>query len=353
MLEKKKFGTNKNGEEVTLYVLKNKNGMEADVTDFGALLINLLVPDKDGNLVDVVLGYDTFEEYEKSPSFYGATIGRVGNRIAFGKFTLNGVEYAIPVQRGNHLLHSAPDFYHKRMWNAETAEDEDGTSVTFFMNSPDGDQGFPGSVDIEVTYTLTEDNELMIDYYGLSDKDTLFNMTNHSYFNLNGEGSGDIHDHKLTLLTDKYTPADDESIPFGTAEPVEGTPFDFREEKTLGQDIFSDFHQIAVCGGYDHNFQLNGGKVAEEAELVGRCVGGKTGIVMEIYTDLPGMQMYTNNGKFVMTGKKGHKYGEHAAVCFETQFMPDAINHPDVAQPVIKANEEYVSLTVYRFDVEK
>jgi len=352
MIEKKKFGTTKNGKEVTLYILKNKNGMEAHVSDYGALLINLLVPDREGKLVDVVLGFDTLEEYESRPSFYGATIGRVGNRIAEGKFTLNGVKYEIPVAFGRHLLHSGSDGYQKRMWNAETDEEDGACEVTFFMQSPDGDQGFPGNLDVEVTYTLTDENELMINYYGLSDKDTLFNMTNHSYFNLNGEGSGDVHGHKLQLLTDSYTPADDTSIPFGNIDPVEGTPFDFREEKTIGQDIYSDFHQTAVCGGYDHNFIINGGEVQENAELVGVCKGDKTGIVMEIYSDLPAMQMFSNNGKRVSIGKKGHEYGEHAAVCFETQFVPDAINHPNFAQPVIKANEEFVSLTVYRFCVE-
>ncbi len=349
-MEIKKFGVYKTGEETHLITLTNKNGMKAVLTDVGGSLVDLIVPDKNGNPVDVVLGYDTSEEYEHNRNFFGAVIGRNGNRIGNATFTLNGETYKLWHPAVNaHNLHSGPDFFCTRLWNYETEKTEDSESVVFFINSPEGDQGFPGAMDIEVTYTLTEDNELMCDYYGLSDKDTVMNMTNHSFFNLNGHDSGDIRTHIMKLYAEQYTATDADLIPTGELPSVEGTPMDFREGKTIGQDIDSDFEAIRFGGGYDHNFVVNNNEVQENAELIAECIGDKTGIKMEVYSDLPGVQIYTSNGMNQPKGKKGASYGSNAAVCFETQYMPDAVNHPEFPQPFIKAGRESVSLTVFRF----
>ena len=353
-MEIKKYGVDKNGEETSLITLKNGKGMIAELTDMGAALVSLIVPDKNGNPTDVVLGYPNSESYEHNANCYGATIGRNGNRIGNATFVLNGVRYDLPHPPfSKHNLHSQPDVFYTRKWNFETEKGDDAESVTFFINSPEGDQGFPGSMDVEVTYSLTEDNELMIDYYGLCDKDSIFNMTNHSYFNLNGAGSGDVLNHKVTLYADAFTATDADLIPTGELTDVTGTPMDFREGKTIGQDIKADYEPLKFGKGYDHNFVVNGGEVQEDAELIGKCVGDKSGIFMEIYTDLPGVQMYTANGMEQPNGKNGLQYHTNGAVCFETQYFPDAMNHENFAHPVIKAGEEKVSLTVYRFGVEE
>jgi len=345
-----KFGVSKNGEEISLITLENKNGMKAVLTDMGACLVSLFVKDKNGKLVDVVAGFDTLQEYEENPTFFGATIGRNGNRIDGPKFTINGKEYKLFDQKAGTNCHSVPNGYNSRKWNYET-DNEDGESVTFFIYSPDGDQGFPGNLDVEVTYTLTDENELMIQYYGLSDQDTVFNMTNHSYFNLNGHNSGDILNHTVYLYSDGYNTTDSRLIPTGEIVPVEGTPFDFRNGRKIGTDIHSDNYDLNTANGYDHNFVINGGKKIEDAELFGKCIGDKSGIVMEMYTDLPGVQMYAGNFTVYDHGKENFDYKQHCAVAFETQYTPNAINmDPEkFARPLIKAGEEFVSLTVYSF----
>ncbi len=352
-MEIRKYGVTRAGEETSIITLKNNRGMTAELTDMGASLVSLLVPDKDGKPVDVVLGYPSSEVYEHNPNCFGATIGRNGNRIANGHFTINGKEYQMVKNPLNgHNLHSQPDTFYTRKWGFTTETGPDAECVTFTLFSPDKDQGFPGNMDIEVTYTLTQDNELMIDYYGFSDADTVMNMTNHSYFNLNGEGSGDILGHKVVLYSDYITETDKDLIPTGKLLDVTGTPFDFREGKTIGQDIEADNEALHFGHGYDHNFVINGGKRQEDAQLIGKCTGDKSGIVMEIYTDLPGVQMYTSNGMEFPGGKNGHAYHNHAAVCFETQFAPNAINLPEFESPILKANHEATTLTVYRFLTE-
>lgn len=348
-METRKFGTMKDGREAKLYVLKNANGMEAWVSDLGATLVSLLVPDKDGELRDVVLGYDSFEKWEENPSFFGACIGRSGNRIGGAAFDLNGKTYKLTENDHGNNLHSGPDFYAKRLWDAEPDVMEDSEAITFSLTSPDLDQGYPGNLDIEVTYVLTESNELMIEYYGLSDQDTIFNMTNHAYFNLNGAGSGTILNHKVKLYADAFTATDHALIPTGELQDVTGTPMDFREGKTIGQDIEADFGPLKDGQGYDHNFVVNGGEVQTDAELIAVAEGDASGIVMEVYTDLPGVQMYTANTTYVECGREHKPYGKNSAVCFETQYFPDAIHHPEFPQPILKAGEEKTSLTVYRF----
>ncbi|MBO7364889.1 MAG: galactose mutarotase [Lachnospiraceae bacterium] len=353
-MKKELFGRMGDGTEVSLITLANKKGMKAVVSDLGAVLVSLIVPDRDGNPVDVVTGYGSAAGYEEAHGCFGATIGRNGNRIGGGLFSINGTEYQLQKnQAGKHSLHSGPAGYQKRKWNYEEEEGDDAQAVTFFINSPDGDQGFPGSLDVEVTYTLTDDNELMISYYGMSDKDTVFNMTNHSYFNLNGHASGDVLGHTVIIYSDAITATDADQIPTGELIDVTGTPFDFREPHTIGERIGdrSDIN-IVIGNGYDHNFVVNGGQRQEDAQLVASCRGDRTGIVMEVYTDLPDMQMYTANTTDIADGKDGVHYRPHCGVCFETQYAPNAVNIPAFRSPVIKAFEERQSLTVYRFLTE-
>jgi len=343
-MQQRSFGKNTKGEAATLYTFENKNGVVMEVSDFGATLYSLLVPDKDGNLCDVVLGYDDPIGYEgPSGTFFGATVGRNANRICKGKFTLNGKEYQLDINNASNNLHSGLDFYSFRIWNVkETTEN----SITFSLHSPDGDQGYPGALNIDVKYTLTEDNAVQIDYYGVPEEDTIINMTNHSYFNLNGHASGPITNHLIWVDADAFTRADEESIPTGEITPVEGTPMDFRVKKEVGRDIDADYEALIFGKGYDHNWCLNNsGKFAKVAELNADI----SGITLEVYTDLPGVQVYTANFVENEVGKQGIVYNKRQGICFETQYYPDAINHDNFEGPVCKAGEVYKTTTVYKF----
>ena len=282
-MNKRAFGFNKKGEAATLYTFENKNGMVMEVTDFGATLFSLYIPTAEGKL-DVVLGYDDPAGYEgPSGTFFGATVGRNANRIGKASFVINGVTYQIDKNdNGKNNLHSGFDFQSFRVWNVKEIGDN---TITFALHSPDGDQGYPGALDIAVTYTLTDDNSVKIDYYGVPQADTIVNYTNHSYFNLNGHASGAITKHTVWVDADHYTPADAESIPTGEIAPVEGTPMDFRTKKEVGRDIDADFEALNFGKGYDHNWCLNNkGQFAKVAEMTGDV----SGITMEVYTDLPG-----------------------------------------------------------------
>ena len=329
----------------TLYTFENKNGMIMEVSDFGATLVTLLVPDREGNLCDVVLGYDSPQEYQMGGTGFGATIGRNGNRIAKGSFVLNGKTYQLDTNNNGNNLHSGLDYYHYRMWNVkEIAEN----SITFSLHSPDGDQGFPGTFDVDVTYTLTDDNEIKINYQGETDADTVVNMTNHSYFNLDGHASGDVLEHELWVDADAFTATDEELIPTGEIVPVEGTPMDFRVKKLVGKEIDATYEAIVFGGGYDHNWCLNNaGKLAKVAELSAAL----SGIKMEVYTDLPGVQIYAGNFLEAEPGKSGVVYQRRQGICFETQFYPDAINHENFPSPICRKGEEYRTTTVYKFIV--
>lgn len=331
-------------ENATMYTFENKNGMIMEVTDFGATLYALIVPDKDGNPIDVALGYDSPEGYMgPSGTGFGATIGRNGNRIGKGTFTLNGKTYQLDKNNNGNNLHSGLDFYHYRMWNVkETTEN----SITLSLHSPDGDQGFPGALDVDVTYTLTDDNELKIDYYAVPDADTVINMTNHTYFNLNGHASGSILEQELWVDADAFTPTDIELIPTGEICPVEGTPMDFRVKKPVGRDIDEKYEALVFGGGYDHNWCLNNnGNFQKVIELSSAL----SGITMEVYTDLPGVQIYSGNFLVEEPGKQGVVYKHRQGICFETQNYPDAINHENFPSPVFKKGEEYKTTTVYKF----
>ena len=344
-MKKRAFGKNTRGQEATLYTFENANGMVMEVTDFGATMFSLLVPDGKGNLVDVVLGYDDPIGYEgPSGTFFGATVGRNANRIGKAHFVINGKEYQIDKNdNGKNNLHSGFDFQSFRVWDVKEIGDN---TITFFLHSPDGDQGYPGALDIQVTYTLTEDNTVKIDYYGVPQEDTIVNYTNHSYFNLNGHASGSICKHMVWVDADHYTPADAESIPTGEIAPVEGTPMDFRVKKEVGRDIDQDFEALNFGKGYDHNWCLNnGGKFAKVAEMTADI----TGITMEVYTDLPGVQIYSGNFLVEEPGKNGVVYKHRQGICFETQYYPDALNHANFPSTLCKAGQVYQTTTVYKF----
>ena len=333
------FGYNSKGQKATLYTLENSLGTILEVSDFGATLYRLVVNGK-----DVVLAYDSASDYEgPGGTFFGSTVGRNANRIANGHFVLNGKAYQLTINNGPNNLHSGLDFWSFRVWNVKEVSDN---SVTFALHSPHMDQGYPGEVDVEVKYTLTEDNEVRIDYHGTTSEDTILNLTNHAYFNLNGHDSGDILKHQVWIDADAYTRNNINSVPTGEILDVTNTPMDFRTLKEVGRDINEDYEALNFGKGYDHNWCLkNDGQLA----LVASLIGDQTGIEMEVYTDLPGVQIYTANYVNNQHGKGGAIYNERHGICFETQYYPDAINHPNFKQPITKADEVYQTTTIYKF----
>ncbi len=342
-MEKVAFGKTLQGEEVFLYRFVNQKGMVMQVTDFGATLQAVKTPAKSGQLVDVVLGYDNATGYEEGTESFGATVGRIANRIGGSSFDLDGKHYALTANNGKNNLHSGLDFYHKRLWKVKEISE---SSITFSLHSPDMDQGYPGELDVDVTYTLTEDNGVRIDYLAVPKADTIINMTNHSYFNLNGHSSGDILHHVLMVEADTFTRNDAESIPTGEILPVEGTPMDFRVKKEIGRDIEMPYEQLVWGRGYDHNWCLNAPRSLRKVIDV---TGDQTGITMEVLTDQPGVQIYTGNFLDRENGKEGVVYRYRQGVCFETQNYPDAIHHDNFPSPVVKAGEKYQTTTIYRF----
>lgn len=343
-MKQRPFGKNTKGEAATLYTFENSSGMVMEVTDFGATLYSLLVPDGKGGRIDVVLGYDDPIGYEgPSGTFFGATVSRNANRIGNARVIINEKEYRLDQNDGNNNLHSGYDFQSFRIWKVKAMTEN---SITFSLHSPDGDQGYPGAVDMDVTYTLTEENEVRLDYYAIPDADTILNLTNHSYFNLNGHASGSILKHTVWLDADSFTRADAQSIPTGEIVPVAGTPMDFRTRKEVGRDIEMDYEALNFGKGYDHNWCLNnGGKLAKVAELTGDL----SGITMDVSTDLPGVQIYTANFLEKEAGKDGVVYLRRQGICFETQYYPDALNHPNFPSTLCKAGEVYKTTTIYRF----
>lgn len=334
------------GKEVSLYVLKNKKNATAQVTNYGARLVSLLVPDKDGKMVDVVLGHDNLSGYAKpGESFFGCTIGRYGNRLAKGKFKLDGKEYTLDINNRPNSLHGGSKGFHTKVWDASQ---KDSQSISFTYISPDGDAGYPGTLTVKVTYTLTDENALQLDYEATTDAKTVVNLTNHTYFNLNGAGSGTINDHELMINADNITPVDATLIPTGKPEKVDGTPFDFRKPTAIGSRIDTSNIQIKNGQGYDHNFELNGvdGKVNKAATVKGNL----TGIMMEVLTDQPGIQFYGGNflnGKEI--GKGGKAYEHRTAFCLEAQHFPDSPNQPSFPSTVLNPGETYKQTTIYKF----
>ena len=343
------FGNLSTGEPVTLYHIENASGDYADVIDYGAILVRLAVPDKDGKCTDVVLGYDDAKQYEVNSCFFGAVIGRNGNRIADARFTIDGRTYTLAANENANNLHSGPNGFEKKFWDGEVVEGRN--AVRFSRVSPDGENGFPGEFKVSVTYELTEDHAISLTYEGVSDQATVANLTNHSYFNLDGEGSGEILDHLLMIHAGAFNAvADSASIPTGELRDVEGTPMDFRQPKKIGLEIGADYEQLCFTGGYDHNFILDGYQKGTVREIASAC-SEKSGIAMTVLSDQPCVQFYAGNFIKDQTGKNGHTYTKRSGFCLETQVEPNAVNEPSFHSPVIAAGEKYRSCTIYRFTV--
>ncbi|GLC82069.1 aldose epimerase family protein [Lacrimispora brassicae] len=346
--KKELWGNMSDGREVYLYTLVNRNGVSASFTNLGAVWVTMNVPDRNGTMVDVVLGFDSVDQYLLNPPHFGAPIGRNANRIGGARFSIKGKEYILEANNGPNNLHSGPDLYHSRLWDSEAEENDLGTSISFSLFSPDGDQGFPGDANITITYTLTADDSLEISYHMICDADTVANFTNHSYFNLNGQNGTNAMNQRVWIDGDAYTRTDKGSIPTGELIPVKGTPMDFTVMKPIEQDINEEYEALAIGNGYDHNWVLN--HPAGEVSLCAAAESDKTGIRMEVYTDLPGIQFYTANSlKNGTVGKGGTVYGNRCCYCFETQYYPDSVNKPEFQSPVLKAGEEYKTATIYKF----
>jgi aldose 1-epimerase len=346
-VQKMDFGKTKDGTPVELFVLTNGK-MTAKVMTYGAILTELIVPDKDGKPGDVVLGFDSLEGYLAGHPFFGATTGRVANRIAKGKFTLDGKEYTLAVNNGPNSLHGGLKAFDKKIWKAEDASGPEGPAVRFSYLSPDGEEGYPGNLSVTVTYTVTNDQALKIDYKATTDKATPVNLTNHSYFNLAGPAAGDILGHELMLAADSYTPGDDTLIPTGEISPVKGTPLDFTAPKKIGAQI-KEIPADPV--GYDHNFVLKGG--GKSLALAAVVTEPTSGRVMEMFTTEPGVQFYTAN--FLdgsLKGKEGVVYTKHRAFCLEAQHFPDSINKPSFPSTVLRPGETYAQTTIYKFSTK-
>lgn len=353
-VEKKRFGYLRDGREAFLYTIRNEAGMTAVVSDFGAVLVSLLVPDKDGRLIDVVLGYDELEKYEHNFDMLGATVGRNVNRIEKGTFEIDGVRYQLEINENDNNIHSSMEHgFHKVLWQAESLSDD---SVTLTYYSPDGENGFPGNLDIALTYTLTENGALILSYYGKSDKKTLINLTNHSYFNLAGPDleSGtlpDIFNTVVWINADQFTPVRKGTIPTGELRDVTGTPMDFRIPKPIGQDVHADYEQLKLVYGYDHNYVLNGAQRGVRKAAFAK--NPENGIKMTVYTDLPGLQFYGANTTRDIIGKGSVLITKNKGFCMESHYYPNSINIPHFPQPVFDKNAEYKTTTIYQFTAEQ
>jgi aldose 1-epimerase len=345
-VEKQPFGKTADGTPVDLYTLTNSKGVRVAITNYGGIVVSLFTPDRNGNLGDIVLGFERLEDYLKGHPYFGAIIGRYGNRIAKGRFTLDGVEYKLAQNNGENHLHGGLVGFDKKVWKARDFVDAEGQHLELRYTSPDGEEGYPGNLDVTVTYSLNEQNQLRIDYVATTDKPTVVNLTNHSYFNLAGEG--DILGHLLRLNADYFTPVDAGLIPTGELRPVKGTPFDFTEPTPIGARIEQDDEQLRYGRGYDHNFVLRGGggSLAEAAEVY----EPKTGRVLRVLTTEPGMQFYTGNFlDGTLRGKYGRVYHRRTGFCLETQHFPDSPNKPHFPTTVLRPGQTYRSTTIYEF----
>jgi aldose 1-epimerase len=350
-LRMRAFGKTAQGEPVDLYTLTNAKGVEAEIATYGGIVVSLKTPDRAGKMADIVLGFETLDGYLKGHPYFGAIIGRYGNRIANGKFQLNGVDYTLARNNGDHHLHGGLAGFDKVVWKARDVTRTDGQALELRYMSKDGEEGYPGNLSVTVTYTLTENSELRIDYSATTDKDTVVNLTNHSYFNLAGQGEGDILGHEVTIYSEKFTPVDQGLIPTGELRPVEGTPFDFRQPHTIGERIDGNDAQLVFGKGYDHNFVLSnqGGTLA----LAARVREPKSGRVMDVHTTEPGLQFYTGNFlDGTLTGKAGKVYNRRFAFCMETQHYPDSPNKPGFPSVVLKPGRQYRTTTIYHFSAE-
>jgi aldose 1-epimerase len=345
--QRRSFGRLPDGSEASLFILSSPGGLTVEITDFGGAITSLFAPDRDGNAADVVLGYDTLDGYLGGRSFFGGIIGRFGNRIARGRFTLDGVEHALPLNNGANHLHGGPRGFDRVLWHAEPAGDR---ALKLTRTSPAGEEGYPGNLAVEVLYTV-EGNDLRIDYCAETDQATPVNLTNHSYFNLTGPDGGEIVDHELTLLADHFTPTDAALIPTGELRPVAGTPFDFRAPRRIGDLIEQDDEQLRFAGGYDHNFVLR----RETAGLspAAQVRDPRSGRVLEVLTTEPGIQFYSGNFLDGTEIGKGARACQHrTGFCLETQHFPDSPNQPAFPGTILRPGERYASTTIYRFRAE-
>ncbi len=344
-MQKKEFGKTQDGLTVYLYTLTNKNGMRAEIINYGGIITSLYVPDQHGNLEDVVLGFDDLQGYEKNNPYFGALIGRCANRIEDARFELNGRAYNLLKNNGNNHLHGGAKGFDKVVWDVQSA---DSSSIKLFYRSVDGEEGYPGNLNVTVTYTLTDDNAITIDYHAETDADTVINLTNHSYFNLSGHASGDITSHQVKIKADEFTVSDDTCTATGEILSVTGTPLDLRDFRTLELGLMSDNEHIKAGNGYDHNFVLN--VSGKKPEYCAEVYDPKSGRRMEVYTTKPGVQLYTGNnlnGKAV--GKNGTRYEKWSGLCLETQFYPNAMKNKHFPSPILRAGDSYHYITIYKF----
>jgi aldose 1-epimerase len=349
-VQQKSFGT-QDGRPVTLYTLTNANGVEVDTMNYGGIILSIRVPDRKGQFADVALGHENLEGYIPNPPYIGAIIGRYANRIANGTFTLDGKTYHIPKNDGPNTLHGGVDkTFNKVVWDGERLKGKAGVTYTYL--SKDGDDGWPGNLRVRVTYTLTNNNELIIDYEATTDKATPINLTQHSYFNLAGEGNGDILNHELTLNADRFTPVDKNLIPTGELRPVKGTPLDFTQSTRVGARIDDNYEQLVLGHGYDHNWVVN--RKGDGLTLAARMYEPTSGRVLEVSTTQPGIQFYTGNFlDGTVTGKQGHVYKRRYGFCLETQHFPDSPNHPEFPSTILKPGETFRSKTVFKFSTSQ
>ena len=353
-VEQEAFGVTPEGDSVDVYTVTNANGSSMRVTNYGGIILSLRVPDRDGTVEDVVLGFDsleayTRESYRQANPYFGALIGRYGNRIDEGEFSIDGQTYTLETNNGPNHLHGGMEGFDQVVWGAEPFQRGDSTGVVLTHTSPDGHGGYPGRLDVEVTYTLTDDNALAIDYQATTTEATPVNLTQHSYFNLGGEGDGDVLDHRLMIAANEFTPVDSTLIPTGQFRDVAGTPFDFREFTAIGGRIDADNRQLNIGGGYDHNFVLRR-QDSDSLHVAARAYDPDSGRLMTVRTTEPGLQFYSGNfldGTF--TGKSGTPYQQHAGFALETQHFPDSPNQPDFPSTLLQPDETYTSRTVYGF----
>lgn len=358
-IQKAPYGTTSGGEAVDEYTLTNANGMEVKIITYGGIITSIRVPDRYGNMANVTLGFASLEDYEtNNSSYFGALIGRYGNRIANAKFTLDGVEYTLAANNGPNSLHGGLKGFDKVVWSAQEVEAENGVALELTYLSADMEEGFPGNLSVTVVYTLTDDNELVIDYTATTDKPTVVNLTNHTYFNLVGEGTGSIDNHVLMINADRYTPVDETLIPTGELAPVEGTPFDFRTPRLIGPSQRSPDEQIIYGRGIDHNFVLNRPSFDDKSMMLAAVLyEPMTGRTLEVWTTEPGLQVYCENweGQWanpMKFGPGGNFYRQGEGIALETQHFPDSPNQPDFPSVVLRPDETYQTTTIFKFDVD-
>ena len=345
------FGQLPDGRPATLYTLTNPNGVVIKITDFGGIITELHVPDRDGNFADIALGFDTLQPYTADSPYFGALVGRYGNRISQGRFELDGVTVQLPINSGEQHLHGGNTGFDRRLWTALPFQEGDSVGLTLTYRSPDGEEGYPGNLDVTVVYELTASNELVLTFDAVTDRATPINLTQHAYFNL--AGKGDILSHQLTIAADAFTPVDAKLIPTGELRPVAGTPFDFRSPRAIGEQIDADDEQLRYGQGYDHNFVLDRPKSdVRTTILAARVVEPQSGRVLELYTEEPGVQFYSGNFLDGTLNGKGQDYALRSGFCLEPQHFPDSPNQPAFPNTILRPGGEYATVSRFKFSVE-